>query len=479
MNRADDESAHPEGRLTTTGTLVHDAAAISTSAESPSPKVRRPRRPRIAPRGTGARTIPTVVTGLGPVSAIGCGRAAFWDALVAGRHGFGPITVCDVSRSPSKIGAEVADFDLARFLPRGRAMARRMPRPVQFALAAASIALEDSGMEPARFDPRRVGVMVGTSMGSSTDVLPARDRWMRGERFGSDAAFHLFHQSAACAISSHFDLRGPIHTVSTGCNSGLDAVGQALRVVQRGEVDAMLVVATDCELVSEILSMLCDSGSLATRFNDEPGRASRPFDVDRDGNVIGEGAAAVLLEAEPHARARGAHAYARLVGYAARAAGSRRCYSADAPEVDVDPSVRAIGAAIAESGWRARDVDLVNANGSSSILYDRFEALALAEVFGESLPGVRVHSIKAALGQHGAGSSALQVVAACLAIDRGTVPPTINHERLDPACGPLRVVVRPEALSGPNVLVHAIGLGGFYYSCAALAAANHSTEEEP
>lgn len=421
-----------------------------------------------------------MITGLGPVSAIGCGRDAFWDALVAGRHGFGPITVCDVSRSPSKIGAEVTDFDLARFLPRGRAMARRAPRPVQFALAAAALALEDAGLGTEGVDPQRVGVVVGTSVGSLTAGLPACDRWSRGEgRFGADAAFHLFHQSAACRISSHFDLRGPIQTVSTGCNSGLDALGQALRLVQRGEVDAMLVVATDCELVPEVLSMLSDSGSLATRYNDEPGRASRPFDVDRDGNVLGEGAAAVVLEAEPHARSRGARGYSRLAGYAVRAAGSRRHYSASAPELDVDPSVRALRAAMAESGWRPTDVDLVNANGSSSVLYDRFEALALGEVFGASLDGVPVHSIKSALGQHGAGSSALQVVAACLAIDRGTIPPTINHERLDPACGPLRVVTRPERLPGPNVLVHSIGLGGFYYSCGALTAAEPSTEEEP
>lgn len=412
------------------------------------------------------------MTGLGPVSAIGCGRDAFWDALVAGRHGFGPITVCDASRSPSKIGAEISDFDLDRFLSRGRAMARRTPRPVQFALAAAALAIEDAGPGFDRFDPGRVGVMVGTSVGSSTDLLAPWGRWTRGEdRLGSDTAFHLFHQSAACRISSHFDLRGPIHTVSTGCNSGLDALGQALRLVQRGEVDAMLVVGTDCELVPAILAMLTDSGSLVTRYNDDPGRASRPFDVDRDGNVLGEGAAAVVLESRSHATARGAHVYARLSGYAGRAAGSRRRYSAHAPEVDVDPSVRAFEAAMAESGWGASDIDLVNANGSSSVLYDRFEALSLGEVFGDALPDVPVHSIKSALGQHGAGSSALQVVAACLAIDRGTIPPTINHERLDPACGPLHIVTEPEPLRGPNVLVHSIGLGGFYYSCGALTAA--------
>lgn len=427
----------------------------------------------------GPSPIPAVVTGLGPITAIGRGREAFWDALTAGRHGFGPITLCDVSRCPSKIGAEIPDFDLGDHLPRGRALARRTPRPVQLALAAASLALEDAGLEPGRFDPRRVGVVVGTSMGSGIEVLPARDRWVRGEgRFGSQMAFRLFHQSAACSISSQFDLRGPVQTVSTGCNSGLDAFGAALRQVQHGEVDASLVVGSDCELVPEILAMLSDAGALATRYNEDPGRASRPFDVDRDGNVAGEAAAALLVEAAPHARARGAHRYARVVGYAIRGAGCRRRYSAGAPAMDVDPSVRALEAAMGEGGWRPSDVDVVNANGSSSVIYDRLEALALAEVFGESLPGLAVHSIKSALGQHGAGSSALQVVSACLAIDRGTVPPTINHERPDPVCGSLRVVTRPEPLPGPNVLVHSIGFGGFYYSAGALSAVDPSTEEE-
>lgn len=427
----------------------------------------------------GPPPVPVLVTGVGPVTAIGCGRDPFWDALLAGRHGFGPITLCDASRSPSRIGAEIPDFDLGRFLPRGRALARRAPRPVQFALAAAALALEDAGLDAGGFRPGRLGVVVGTSVGNALAGLPARDRWVRGEgRFGSDAAFHLFSQSAACAISSRFDLRGPSQTVSTGCNSGLDAAGQAARCVQRGEVDAMLVVGTDCELVPEVLAMLSDSGSLATRYNDDPGRASRPFDADRDGNVLGEGAGALLLEAAPHAGRRGARAYARVSGYATRSAGGRRRYSADAPEVDVDPAVRAIRAAMTESGWGPTDVDLVNANGSSSVLYDPFEALALGEVFRDALGGVGVHSIKGALGQHGAGSSALQLVAAALSIDRRTVPPTLNHDRPDPACRGLDVRGRSRPLPGPNVLVHSIGLGGFYYSCGALTAPPTFDEEE-
>jgi 3-oxoacyl-[acyl-carrier-protein] synthase II len=209
---------------------------------------------------------------------------------------------------------------------------------------------------------------------------------------------------------------------------------------------------------------------LATRYNDDPGRASRPFDLGRDGNVLGEGAAALLLEAEELAHERKARIYARLAGYHQASAGFNRQYKHKDADVDLRPCVRALRGAVADAGWKIEDVDLVNANGSSSVAYDRIEALALAETFGEHLPDVPVHSIKSMLGQHGAGSSALQAVTACLAIRRRGIPPTINHDDPDPACGPLPVVTEALAHSPKHVLVHAIGLGGFYYSVAAFEA---------
>jgi 3-oxoacyl-[acyl-carrier-protein] synthase II len=418
--------------------------------------------------------IPVVITGVGPVSAIGCGRQEFWSSLVSGRHGFGPITLCDTSRSPSKVGAEVKDFQLERFIERGRVLARRSPRPVQLALAASALALHDANFQVDEQDADRVGVYIGTSIGNFCEGSSIKEKWTATGTISPHMAFYLFTHSAACILSAFFNLRGPMHTISQGCNSGLDAAGQALRLIQTGMADAMLVVGTDCELDSYIMGLLNASGSLSTRYNEEPGRASRPFDVGRDGNVIGEGAAALLLEAEPHARARGARIYARVAGYAICAAGENRKYSHDAPELDLRPCVRAFGGALREAGWQPADVDLVNANGSSSILYDRVEAASLAEVFGDTFPEVRVHSTKSMLGQHGAGSSALQMVAACLAIKHQIAPPTINHEEPDPACGPIRVVTEAESFPISNVLVHSIGLGGFYYSCGAFSAPNAS-----
>ena len=422
--------------------------------------------------------IPAVITGVGPVSAIGCGRQEFWSSLVSGRHGFGPITLCDTSCSPSKVGAEVKDFQLERFIERGRVLARRSPRPVQLALAASALALHDANFQVDEQDADRVGIYIGTSIGNFCDGASVREKWAATGTIAPHMAFYLFTHSAACILSAFFNLRGPMHTISQGCNSGLDAAGQALRLIQTGVADAMLVVGTDCELDSYIMGLLNASGSLSTRYNAEPGRASRPFDVRRDGNVIGEGAAALLLEAEPHARARGARIYARVAGYSICAAGENRKYSHDAPELDLRPCVRALGGALREAGWQPEDVDLVNANGSSSILYDRVEAASLAEAFGDRFPEVRVHSTKSMLGQHGAGSSALQMVAACLAIKNQMAPPTINHEEPDPACGPIRVVTEAESFPISNVLVHSIGLGGFYYSCGAFSAPNGSIRAE-
>jgi 3-oxoacyl-[acyl-carrier-protein] synthase II len=413
------------------------------------------------------RGIPVVVTGLGPVSAIGCGRNAFWDALEAGRHGVGPITLCDTELSPSKIGTEVKGFHLDTYVEKGAVLGRHTPRPVQLALAASVLALHDAELDLDACDPDRLGIHVGTSVGNIGDMFRLRDHAGPGGKLPPHAAFHAFNHSAACVLSSFFNIRGPIHTTSSGCNSGIDALGQSLRMIQAGAADAMLVVGSDCELVSEVMLALNSSGSLATRYNDRPGAASRPFDLNRDGNVLGEGAAALLLEAEPHALARHARVYARVAGYQVCSAGRNRQYSHDSPQIDLRPCVRAFRGAMQEAGWAPSDVDLVNANGSSSVIYDRLEALALAEVFGAALPTIRVHSIKSMLGQHGAGSSALQAVASCLAIRRATAPPTINHDDPDPACGPLRISTRAEHFEINRVLTHSIGLGGFYYSVAA------------
>lgn len=410
-----------------------------------------------------------VITGVGPVSAIGEGVDEFWNALVGGKSGIGPITLCDVSRSDSKIGAEVRNFRLERYVEGGRAITRTSPRPVVLALGACALAIEDAALDLAAANRQRIGVFVGTSVGQLDYCFALRDRWQADRPLTPSGAFQAFNHSVACVVSSQFDLQGPVHTTTTGCNSGMDALGLAKQAIELGTLDAALVVGTDCELTSEILALLGASASLATRWNHSPEAASRPFDIDRDGNVIGEGAAALIVESESHARKRRGRAYATVAGTAVQSAGRRR-YHATRPALDMRPCVRALRSAATSAGWSIGDVQVFNANGSASRNYDRLEGMALAATFGTRLAKLPIHSTKGALGQHGAGSSALQVTAACLTIARGQVPPTLNCDRLDPACGPLRIIREPLDLDTSRVLIHSIGLGGFYYSAAALEA---------
>lgn len=299
-----------------------------------------------------------VVTGVGPVSAIGIGARPFWEALVAGRSGVAPITRCDVSAGASRIAAEVRGFRLADWMPRADRLYRAAPRTVQLTLAATALALDDAGLDGA-LAPDRIGVAVGTSLGHVAEAVEAvaacaTDR----ESPPPHRAVTLFHHSAACMVTAAFDLCGPVVTVSTGCNSGLDALGHGLRLVQTGQADAVVAVGADAEVVPEVLAMLEAAGALTTRYNDRPEAASRPFDAGRDGNVIGEGAAALVLESGCSARRRGARIYARVAAHASRAAGRRRRYRARDPEPDPTPSVRALGGALSEARWAPDDVEL-------------------------------------------------------------------------------------------------------------------------
>ena len=384
-----------------------------------------------------------------------------------GRHGFSKVTLCDVSASPSKIGAEVKDFRLETYVENGNVLARHTPRPVQLGLAASVLALHDAELDLDACDPDRLGIHVGTSIGNIGDMFDLRAKWTRTGSLPPRTAFHAFNHSAACVLSSFFNIRGPIHTTTSGCNSGIDALGQSLRMIQAGAVDAMLVVAANSSCSGDPggpehlrlpgHALQRSAGARVAALRPRPRRQRR----GRRGGRAAPGGRAT------HPEARKARIYARLAGYQICSAGRNRQYSHDSPELDLRPSVRAFRSAMDEAGWKPEDVDLVNANGSSSVVYDKLEAMALAEVFGEAFPMLRVHSIKSMLGQHGAGSSALQALTACLSIRRGGVPPTINHDDPDPACGPIRVVTKGATLDPERVLVHAIGLGGFYYSVAA------------
>jgi 3-oxoacyl-[acyl-carrier-protein] synthase II len=257
-------------------------------------------------------------------------------------------------------------------------------------------------------------------------------------------------------------------TLTSGCNSGLDALGLALDWIRLGRADVALVGGVEAELTPSFLAMMSAARALATRFNDRPSAASRPFDTARDGNVPGEGAAFLVLESPAHAARRRARARARLCGSACRAVGAREPYDPFRPLFDPAPMVRTLRAALADAAVAPAQLSAVSANGSSSVFYDVVEAAAIVELLGERAREVPVHSIKSTLGQTGAVTPALQAIAAALSLEHGVLPPTMNVDELDPRCR--LAIVRGEPRRAPLelVLANAIGFGGFYYGALVL-----------
>ncbi len=397
-----------------------------------------------------------VVTGLGPVSALGSGVELFWRGLVEGRSGTRRLSRLEPPRRGCAVAAEVDDPAPVALDP-----ANPQPRAVQLALAAARLALADANLDA---DPERVGVVVGTGVGNLDLFEAAISKASAGERLAPSVAFRVFSHAAACEIARALDLRGPIATLTSGCNSGADALGLALDWIRLGRADVVLVGGTEAELSPAFFSIMGAARALAVQHNASPESASRPFDQRRDGNVPGEGAAFLVLESEAHSVRRHARARATLCGYASRAAGDRPPYDPFNPAFLPEPMVRTIRGALEDAGISPSDISAVSANGSSSVFYDVVESAALTEVFGSEASRLPVHSIKAGLGQTGAVTPALQAIAAVLTVEHGLIPPTPNVDAIDPRC-PL-TIVRGEALARPvgHVLANAIGFGGYYFS---------------
>lgn len=404
----------------------------------------------------GAARPVAVVTGVGPVSALGTGVDAFWRALVAGQSGTRRLTRLAPPRRGCAVAAEVDDPP-----PLALDRANPQPRSVQLALAAARLAVADAALDA---DPERVGVVVGTGVGNLDLVEAALDQARAGERLSPSVAFRVFSHAAACEIARALDLRGPIATLTSGCNSGADALGTALDWIRLARADVVLVGGTEAELSPSFYSIMGAARALAVQHNDAPASASRPFDQRRDGNVPGEGAAFLVVESAEHAARRHARVRAAVRGYASRAAGDRPAYDPFNPAFLPEPMVRAIRGALADAGITPQDISAVSANGSSSVFYDVVEAAAISEVFGEDASRVPVHSIKAGLGQTGAVTPALQAIAAVLTVEHDLIPPTPNVDQIDPRC-PLAIVRgEPLARRVDHVLAHAIGFGGYYFS---------------
>ncbi|MFJ3663761.1 beta-ketoacyl-[acyl-carrier-protein] synthase family protein [Streptomyces sp. NPDC090119] len=402
------------------------------------------------------------VTGIGIVAPGGIGTPAFWDLLSNGRTATRGITFFDPSGLRSRIAAE-CDFDPAAYgLDAGEV--ERADRYIQFALVAGDEAVHDSGLDLAAEDPWRIAVSVGTAVGGTTRlendyvlVSHGGQRWDVDHTQARPELHRAFSPSTvASSVAERFGARGPVQTVSTGCTSGLDAVGYAFHTVQEGRADICLAGASDSP-ISPITMACFDAIKATSPNNDDPAHASRPFDNDRDGFVMGEGGAVLVLEELEHARARGAHVYCELSGYATFG----NAYHMTGLTPEGLEMARAIETAMDQARIDPTAIDYVNAHGSGTRQNDRHETAAVKRALGQHAYDTPMSSIKSMVGHSLGAIGAIEVVACVLALARQAVPPTANYTTPDPECDLDYVPreARERKLNG--VLSVGSGFGGF------------------
>ncbi|MGI5378289.1 beta-ketoacyl-[acyl-carrier-protein] synthase family protein [Streptomyces sp. CA-251387] len=402
------------------------------------------------------------VTGIGVVAPGGIGVPAFWDLLSSGRTATRGITLFDPDGLRSRIAAE-CDFDpLAHGL--GPELVERADRYIQFALVAATEAVTDSGVDFAAENPWRVAVSLGSAVGGTTrlehDYVLVSDRgkrWDVDHRAAEPELHRAFSPSTLAAdVAQRFGAQGPVQTVSTGCTSGLDAVGYAFHTIEEGRADICIAGASDSP-ISPITMACFDAIKATSPNNDDPEHASRPFDAHRDGFVMGEGAAVLVLEELEHARARGAHVYCEIGGYATFG----NAYHMTGLTSEGLEMARAIDTALDHARVNPTDIDYVNAHGSGTRQNDRHETAAVKKSLGAHAYDTPMSSIKSMVGHSLGAIGAIEVVACVLALARQVVPPTANYETPDPECDLDYVPRTARSRRLDHVLSVGSGFGGF------------------
>ncbi|MEU1087736.1 beta-ketoacyl-[acyl-carrier-protein] synthase family protein [Streptomyces sp. NPDC005576] len=407
------------------------------------------------------------VTGVGVVAPGGIGTSAFWDLLANGRTATRGITLFDPSQFRSRIAAE-CDFDpVAHGLD--AELIARSDRYVQFALVAAREALGDAGLDLEKEDPWRIGVSLGTAVGGTTrlehDYVAVSESGARWDVDHRSAGAHLERAFApstlASAVAEEVGAHGPVQTVSTGCTSGLDAIGYAFHSVEEGRVDVCIAGASDTPITP--ITVACFDAIKATSANnDDPEHASRPFDARRDGFVMGEGGAVLVLEELEHARARGATVYCEISGYATFG----NAYHMTGLTTEGLEMAEAINSALAHARLDGSQVDYVNAHGSGTKQNDRHETAAVKRALGSHAYKVPMSSIKSMVGHSLGAIGAIEIAACVLALKHQTVPPTANYETADPECDLDYVPRTARPVKLRSVLSVGSGFGGFQSAVA-------------
>lgn len=396
-----------------------------------------------------------VVTGMGCISPVGNTVNETWDSLLAGKSGAGPITVFDASRHKTRFAAEVKGFDAVSVF--GSREARKMDRFVQFATVATLEALGHAGLKIDDSNCDRIGVLIGTGIGGIGTLMDQAEvlRERGPERISPFLVPMMISDSAAGMLAIRVGARGPNMALATACASGNNAIGEAMEMIRRGSADAMIAGASEGALVPIAMAGMNVMGALSTR-NDDPLTASRPFDKDRDGFLMGEGAGILILESLEHAQARGATILCELSGYGT---------TDDAHHISA-PAENGAGAAISmkhaleDADLQVTDIDYINAHGTSTPLNDKSETAAIKNVFGERAYKIPVSSTKSMTGHLLGASGAVEAVFSILAIREGIIPPTINYQTPDPDCDLDYVPKQPRKAGIKHAMSNSFGFGG-------------------
>lgn len=395
------------------------------------------------------------VTGMGCISPVGNTVSETWDALLAGRSGAGPITLFDASRHKTRFAAEVKGFDAVSLF--GNREARKMDRFTQFATAATLEALEQSGLKIDESNRDRVGVLIGTGIGGIGTIMEQAEvlRERGPDRISPFLVPMMISDSAAGMLAIRVGARGPNMALATACASGNNAIGEAMEMIRRGVADAMIAGASEGALVPLAMAGMNVMGALSTR-NDDPQTASRPFDRDRDGFLMGEGAGILILESLEHAQARGATILCELTGYGT----TDDAHHISAPAENGAGAAMSMKHALEDAGLPGNAIGYINAHGTSTPLNDKSETAAIKTVFGGQAYNIPISSTKSMTGHLLGASGAVEAVFSIMALREGVIPATINYQTPDPECDLDYVPNQPRKVQIEHAMSNSFGFGG-------------------
>ena len=396
-----------------------------------------------------------VVTGVGALTPVGNTADELWSALIQGRSGIGPITKFDSTGYPTRIAGEVKNFDPLVYVDKKEA--RRLDPYLQYAVASAVMAVDDAALDTGKVAGERFGVLIGSGIGGITTLLETHKTLLEKgpDRVSPFFVPMMIVNMASGLVSMRFGAKGPNSAVVTACATGNHAIGDSFKVIQRGDADVMIAGGAEAIIVPLTIAGFCSMKAMSTH-NDEPTKAMRPFDANRDGFVCGEGAGVVVLESLEHALRRDARIYAEIIGYGL----TGDAHHMTAPDPEGDGAARAMAASLRDAGVDVSAVGYINAHGTSTPYNDKFETIAIKRVFGDHARRLAVSSTKSMTGHMLGAAGGVEAIATSLALHHGVLPPTINYETPDPDCDLDYVPNQARKQQVEIAISNAFGFGG-------------------